>query len=199
MSATDADPVLPPSLVDRVRGLILRPSQEFERIAVEPATPSGLYRNYLCILAAVAPLASLVHAVVFIRLGIMQSLVTAAAYYAASLAMTYVMALVIEALAPNFGGVKDRLRALKVAVYAPTPAMLAGVFQAAPFIAFFALLGLQSFYLLWVGLPRLMGVAPEKKGGFYAAIIVIMVGLWMLAGFLVFGLIGSALVQASPL
>ena len=53
--------------------------------------------------------------------------VQAVVQYGLSLAMVYVLALVIEALAPNFGGERDKTKAFKVAAYSYTPGWVAGV------------------------------------------------------------------------
>ena len=75
----------------------------------------------------------------------------------------YVEALVIDALAPTFGGQKNFPAALKVSAYSSTAAWLAGIFQLIPAISILAVLGLYSLYLLWLGLPRLMR-APRITG-----------------------------------
>lgn len=52
-------------LVGRVKRLLLSPSAEWERIDDEPATIKGLYVGYICILAAIPPLAGLIGGQVF--------------------------------------------------------------------------------------------------------------------------------------
>ena len=44
----------------------------------------------------------------------------------------YVIALIIDALAPSFGGTKDSLKAFKVAAYSATAAWVAGIFDDHP-------------------------------------------------------------------
>jgi hypothetical protein len=72
--------------------------------------------------------------------------------------MVYVMALIIDALAPTFQGQKNHPNALKLAVYSMTPAWLAGVFSLIPGLRPLSILGLYGLYLLRVGLPPLMKV-----------------------------------------
>ena len=57
--------------------------------------------------------------------------------YAVSLPMVYVMALIVDALAPSFGGQKDRLQALKVIAYSSTAVWVAaiGYDRAVPVVA----------------------------------------------------------------
>ena len=46
----------------------------------------------------------------------------------------FILSLIIDALAPSFGGQKDSTRALKVAVYSYTPAWVAAVFNILPLL-----------------------------------------------------------------
>jgi hypothetical protein len=82
--------------------------------------------------------------------------------YLASFAIVYALALIIDALAPRFGGQKNFAGALKLAVYAFTPTWLAGIFLLVPGLSFLVILGLHGFYLLWIGLPLLMHVPADK-------------------------------------
>jgi hypothetical protein len=80
-----------------------------------------------------------------------------------------VVAIVADELAPNFGGQKNRIQAMKLIVYAWTAAWLAGVFAIVPVLAILGLVGLYSFYLMYVGAPKLMKV-PEDKAIAYTAV-----------------------------
>jgi hypothetical protein len=76
--------------------------------------------------------------------------------------MVYVIAGVIDLLAPRFGGTKNFPNALKLSVYSHTPLWLAGIFLLIPGLNFLLVLGLYGLYLLRVGLPMLMGVPSER-------------------------------------
>jgi hypothetical protein len=85
----------------------------------------------------------------------------------------FVLSLIIDALAPSFGGEKNSLLALKVAVYSYTPAWVAGVLQVLPVLGVLVVLaGLYGLYLLYLGLPRLMK-CPEDKAIGYTVVVVI--------------------------
>ena len=87
-------------------------------------------------------------------------------------AIVLVLALIIDLLAPVFGGQKDFDNALKLAVYSYTPAWLAGIFLVLPGLRFLILLGLYGAYVLLLGLPRLMK-SPEQSSYVYALAAVI--------------------------
>lgn len=82
------------------------------------------------------------------------------------------LAQVLNALAPNFGGQKNEVQAMKVAAYSSTAAWIAGVFQVVPALAWLAILGLYSLYLLWLGAPRLMRV-PQDKAATYTIVTIV--------------------------
>lgn len=170
-------------LIGRVKDILFRPDPTWEIIDGEPATIGGLYRSYVIPLAAIPSVAGFIGLLVFGAgvpglVTIRPSPVWLAAQmivgYGLALAMCYVMALIIEALAPNFGGVKDRVQAFKVAAYASTASWVAGAFSIVPMLAIVGLLGaLYSLFLLYKGLPRLMKT-PEDKALPYTAVVVVV-------------------------
>lgn len=169
-------------LVDRIKSILLKPAETWEVIDREPATVAGLYKGYIVPLAAIPVVCAFIGSVVFghsgfgvtIRPGIIPSLMSGIITYVMSLIMVYVLALIIEALAPSFDGVKDRMKALKVAAYSYTAAWVAGVFYIFPALSIVALIGgLYAFYLLYVGLPILMK-SPKDKATTYTVVTVIV-------------------------
>ena len=92
--------------------------------------------------------------------------------YVMSLIGTFVLALIIDALAPNFGGQKNQVQALKVAAYSSTASWVAGIFAILPALSILSVLGLYSLYLLFLGLPRLMKV-PEERAMLYTVVVVV--------------------------
>lgn len=168
------------NLVARSRRILTDPSAEWERIDGEPDSAAAVFRRWAVPLAAIGPVAGFVGQQLFgfgafgisFRPSFGFSLASAVLGYGLGLAGVWVMALVIDLLAPSFGGMRDRDRAMKVAAYAFTAAWLAGVFQIVPAMAVLGLLGLYSFYLLWIGLPRLMRVPDDRRGAFYAAVLI---------------------------
>jgi hypothetical protein len=177
-----------PSLVTRAKNIILSPKTEWPVIDAEPATVGGLYRNYIIILAAIPPLAMAIGLLLFginliivtVRPSATYILANAITQYVMGLVGVYVLALIIEALAPTFGGTKNRIQALKVAAYSYTPAWIAGILLLMPSLALLVMLAsLYCLYLLYLGLPVLMKSSPDKKGVYLAAVIVaaIVIGL----------------------
>jgi hypothetical protein len=181
------------SLVDRAKNILLQPKSEWGVIDGEPATIGGLYTGYIMILAAIGPVAGLIGSQLFgySALGFTykpplgSSLAMAVLSYVMSLVSVYVLALIIDALAPTFNGTKNQIQAFKVAAYSMTAAWLAGIFGIIPALAILGIVGLYSLYLLYLGLPRLMRVSEDKAIGYTVLVIVAAIVLYFIVAYIV--------------
>jgi hypothetical protein len=179
------------NLVDRVKRILLSPRTEWEVIDSEPTTPAQLYTGYIMPLAAIGPIAQLIGYSVFgvtvpfmgtYRVPIGSAITSALVTYVLTLAATYVLALIIDGLAPTFNGQRSQIQALKVAAYSSTASWVAGIFLLIPGLRLLTILGLYSLYLLYLGLPILMK-SPREKAGVYTAVVVLAaIVLFMLVG-----------------
>jgi hypothetical protein len=178
---TTAEPGVGSSgLVSRAKNIILSPRAEWDRIDGEPATIKGLYLNYVCILAAIPAICMAIGRLMpmggfglYIHYSPVAAIGWGVLYYIGQLVGVFVTAMVIDALAPSFGGQKNQIQALKVVAYANTAAWLAGVFQILPMLAVLSIVGLYSLYLLYLGIPRLMKAPQEKALGYTIVAIIV--------------------------
>jgi hypothetical protein len=166
-------------LVERVKNICLTPNTEWPVIAGESGTSNKLMTDYVAPLALIGPVAGLIGGWLvgystptgIHRIPFLAGLGIAGFTFAMTFASIFIMSLIIDALAPQFGGEKNPQQALKVAVYAYTPALAGAVFQVLP--ALIMLAGLAAFYglyLLYLGLPRLMK-CPEDRAISYMAVV----------------------------
>jgi len=170
------------NLVQRVQDILLKPKDTWAQIDAESATVGSIYKEYLIILAAIPALAMFI-GTSFIGVGIfgfsyhvpvVPGIVAMIMRYVLSLVIAYVMALIVDALAPSFGGTKNTLNAFKVVAFASTAAYVAGVLNILPSLSMLGLLaGLYSAYLVYLGLPVLMKCPEDKAIGYTAVVIVI--------------------------
>jgi len=174
-------------LIERVKNILMTPKTEWPVIDAEPATIGGIYRNYVMILAAIPPVCLLIGLLVFgmpyfvFPMGYLVA--QAVISYVLALVGCYVMALIIEALAPSFGGTKDRVKAFKVAAYSSTAAWVVGVFYLIPMLAILGIIGgLYGLYLLYLGLPVLMKTPADKSVVYTVAIIVAAIVVYLVIG-----------------
>lgn len=178
------------NLVDRVKRILLSPQQEWEVIDGEATTPSALYTGYIIPLAAIAPIANMIGYSVFgMRFGgtvhrvpIGSAIMSAIVTYVLTLVGVYVLALIIDALAPTFGGTKNPIQALKVAAYSSTAAWVAGIFAIMPGLRMLTVLGLYSIYLLYLGLPVLMKATKDRAVAYTVLVVVVEAVLLLMAG-----------------
>jgi Yip1 domain len=168
-------------LIERAQAILLKPKETWPVIAAEPSDAATIYRRYLVFLAAIPAVAGFIGLTLIgvsgfgyrYRLPIMNGLVQMVVGYLLSLAMVYVLALIVNALAPTFGGTKDPIAALKLVAYGSTASFVAGIFNLLPALAFVGLLGaLYSIYLVYAGIAALMRCPPDKAGGYTTVVII---------------------------
>jgi hypothetical protein len=177
-------------LVARAKAILLTPRSEWPVIAAEPSSIAGIYTGYVLILAAIPAVIRFISSsligvpVPFLgsyRMDIGSGLTLAVVSYVLSLIGVFVVALIVDALAPTFGGQKDRVQALKVVAYAYTASWVAAIIGIVPGLALIAALaGLgYGLYLLNLGLPFTMKCPPEKSLGYTIVTIIaaIIVGI----------------------
>ena len=168
------------SLIERVKALLLTPKDEWPRIDASTESIGDIYRNWVLPLAAIGPVAQFIGGTVFgygalgfyYKPSMMGALGTALLSYGLTLIGVYLVAVIIDTLAPNFGGTPNRTAAFKVAAFGSTAAWVAGIFGILPALGFLGILGLYSLYLIFLGLPLLMKSPPEKATGYIIATIV---------------------------
>ncbi|HEY2562036.1 MAG TPA: Yip1 family protein [Caldimonas sp.] len=167
------------ALIKRVQAILLRPKQTWPEIAAEATDAATIYRRYLVILAAIPAVAGFIGWTMFgagmlgisIKLPVATALVQMVVGYLLALALVYVLALIVNALAPTFGGNKNFIAALKVVAYGSTAGFVGGIFNVLPSLAVLGLLAaLYSIYLFYLGLPVLMR-CPAGKAGAYTAVV----------------------------
>jgi hypothetical protein len=112
----------------------------------------------------------------------------------------FLVSLVINALAPTFGGQQDSIQALKVAVYSYTPAWIAGALRILPLLGIFAIFAaLYGLYLLFLGLPRLMKCPEDKALGYTAVVVVCAIVLSLVVGSIGAVIAGAGAIGAGAL
>ena len=182
-------------LVSRVKNILLDPQNEWRVIDGEQDPPNAILKSYVAIVAAIPPICGFIGASIIgvgpYRAGIVLGLISAIIQYVLALIGVYLIAFIIDALAPTFGGQKNFNSAFKVSAYAPTAAWVAGVFALLPILSVLTILGLYSLYLLYLGLPMLMRAPPERAIGYIIAVIVCAVIVWVLIVSLPLMLLGT--------
>jgi len=193
-SSKTTPPTTPTSgVIERAKNIILKPKETWAAIDTEPATVQSIYVPYVVLLAAIGPVAQLIGGQVFgygafgvtFRPSLGSALGSALLSYGLALASIFLLSLIIDALAPNFGGQKNQVQALKVAAYSATAGWLAGIFGLIPALAILGILGLYGLYLLYLGLPILMKVPEDKAAGYTIVVVIAAVVIFLIIGVIV--------------
>jgi hypothetical protein len=163
------------NIVERLKGILLSPKTEWPKIAAEPMTAQGIYTGWVMILAAIGPLG--------ILLGY-ASLSFAITQYLITLLMTAVIALIVDFLAPYFGGTKDFVAALKLSAYSYTAAFVASILHALGAMGGLLILAaaIYAWYTFFLGAPVLRKCAPGKALAFTIVVVVCGIVLGLLLG-----------------
>ena len=183
-------------IIQRVIGIITKPNDEWKKIKGEKATVAGLFTNYAIILAAIPAVAGLIGWMIIgrsfmgitIRVPFGNSILWAILTYVFSLVGTYLLGMIIDFLAPNFGTQKDMVASTKIAVYAYTPAWVAGVLNIIPALAMIGMIaGLYSLYLLYMGIKEIKGPKEDKALPYFGVVIVVGIVI----SFLIYYIVGA--------
>lgn len=156
-----------PGLFARVRGILLRPQGEWERIAGEE--PSPLLGSYVAPLALIGAVISFAAGVLYsgfdINAGLAWRGIAAALYVVFAVLGAIVAAWLINFLARRFGAEGDGGRARQLAAYSATPVLLAAIGALAPPIALIVTIAgsVYALILLAMGVGRLMPLPDSEN------------------------------------
>jgi hypothetical protein len=193
----------PQGLIARVKNILLTPKTEWPVIAGESKTSMEIYAGYVAPLALVSMIALFISLVIIgrhlpfvgtVRTPLLFGVGEAVLTFVMTFVVLFVLTLIINALAPTFGGQKDSLRALKVAAYSMTASWVASLFVIVPVLGtLIAIVGaIYGLYLLYLGLPLLMR-SPQDKALGYTIVVVIcaIVVYWILMILVAGGIMGA--------
>ena len=174
----------------RAKTMLLDPSAEWPAVERESGDPAYLLSRYVAVLALIPAVCGFVGASVIgvvvpgtglVRASLFDGFFGAIFGYAMAFGIVLILALVIDQLAPLFGGRKDFDSAFKLAVYSYTPVWLTGIFLLLPGLRFLILLSFYGAYVLALGLPRLMKSPVQKSYGYALVIVVCACALTLIA------------------
>ncbi len=189
------------TLIDRIKNILITPKTEWPVIAGETTPNLDLVKSYVLPLAAIPAVAGFIggsligHGVAFLggtyRVPFMAGIGLAIFGFVMAIASVYIMAYIVNALAPTFGAEKSTTQAFKVVVYSSTAGWAGGVFQMIPGLGLLGLLAsLYGIYILFLGLPRLMKCPEDKAIGYTAVVVIVNIVVFLILGTIV-GVVGG--------
>jgi hypothetical protein len=169
----------------RATAILVDPAAAWGGIEKDTGDPAYLLSRYVAVLALIPALSSFVGATLIgvvtpsgvLRADPIDGLFGAIFSYATSCAIVLLLGLIIDLLAPLFGGQRDFESAFKLAVYSFTPLWLVGIFLLLPGLRFLLLTGAYGIYLFWLGAPRLIKVPEQQVANFTVVGVICACGL----------------------
>lgn len=171
------------NLVDRVKNILLTPQKEWHVINSEPGNAANITTTYILPLTLIGAIAAFIGfgligvGVGFFKIaGIGWGIKMAIGFAIRSILGVFILAFIIDALAPNFGSEKNFDKSFQVAAYSATAGLVGGIFLIIPALGILAMLaGLYGLYLLYTGLPLLKKTPADKAVNYFVVVLVISI------------------------
>jgi hypothetical protein len=183
------------NLVERVKNILLTPAKEWEVIKNENLTIADMFTKYAMILAAIPAVAGFIGYIVIgvsfggfgtFRWPFGTALVWMILSYVLSLGGVFLLAFIIETLAPTFGCAKNLTAAVKIAVFSFTAVWVVGILAIIPVLSILLWVGiLYTGYLIYLGIQKIKEPASDKLIGYFIVSIVALIVIYWLVGFIV--------------
>ncbi len=172
------------NLLDRAKNILLTPKTEWDVVNKETPDTTKILTTYVLPLVAIGAIAAFIGwgfigksygfgiKLKSTELGIRYGLIA----LIAGIASVFLMAFVVDALAPTFKSEKNFGRSFQLAAYSYTAGWVGAILNIIPSIAIVgSLAGLYGLYLLYVGLPKLKKTPQENVTGYFVASLVTMI------------------------
>jgi hypothetical protein len=165
------------------KNIVLSPDSEWTRIMAEESERQSLIRYGISMnIVAYA----LLFAFSFVFSAMISTLLPFSATHVVasvvvqfllSVASIYIVPQVLASIAPNFGGENNALNALKLFVFASTPAWLGMAVAVIPIIGWLAALagGLYAIYLFWKHFAEAMSIPEDKKISYLVTAVLLLI------------------------
>ena len=183
--------------IDRIKGLIVAPKKEWEKIALEQTSPASLATKYALPLVLIGTVAYILSIGVIgigglrslsfgIRLGLIHALSCGLAIAATAFG--------IDMLAPNFQAEKNMVRSTQLAVYSFTPILVLSILYIIPTLdstisTLVQLGGAYGLYIMYEGFDYMKPTPVEKKMAYMFASMGIMVGTYVVSHLIIYSIL----------
>lgn len=187
------------NLVQRVINILTKPKQEWEVIAAEKPDTMKLIGGYALILALIPAVSAFIKygIIGYSFMGYTSRSIGAGIQYGliqllSAVIGVYLLAWVIDYLAPSFESEKNFGRSLQLAVYASTPQWVAGILLllSTTLSLLILVIGLYAIYLFVVGLPILKNTSKDKVVGYTALTILAMIAIGVIVSLILGAILG---------
>jgi hypothetical protein len=173
------------NIKQRVNDLLMQPATTWQTIAHENTSSTYLVNMYLLPLLMLGSLATFLgFGIIGSNSSLRQGVIMAISYFLTTGGGIFLVAVALTKLAGFFTSITDFHTALKLIIYAFTPALAGSVINVLPsFIWLNTIFSLYGIYLLYLGLLALLKT-PESKRALFTSVIV-------LCTLIIYSLLGS--------
>ncbi|MFC1476315.1 Yip1 family protein [Candidatus Zixiibacteriota bacterium] len=188
------------NIISRVINIATKPKNEWPVIAAESATVQSIFTGFIMPLAAIGPVCGFIQSLMFtsalgFRPPVGLLFVSMIVGYLLTLAGVFILAFIVDKLAPTFQSSGGMVQALKLVAYAQGPVWVAGVLGLIPFLGILTIfVGLYCLYIIYLGFTPVMNTPPEKVVPYLVVVIIVAIIVWV-----VIGLITASIVTVGAL
>lgn len=171
------------NIIDRVKNILINPQKEWQVVNGEAGNPAGITTTYLLPLTLVGALAAFIgFGLIGVGVGLFKitgvdwGIKMALGYVIRTIISVFILAIIIDALATNFGSEKNFNKSFQVAAYSATAGLVGGIFLIIPALGILAgLASLYGLYLLYIGLPILKKTPADKAVNYFVVVLVVAI------------------------
>ncbi|PKQ65798.1 hypothetical protein BZG02_01980 [Labilibaculum filiforme] len=179
-------------LIDRIKLILIQPKLAWETIGKEQINRKDFLLSYVLPLVLIPSIASFIgygligmgsyFKVASLSWGLHQAILA----FVGAFTGVFVSAFCIHKLAATFNTELSFTNAIKLVAYSYTPIWLAGVFYILPSLSILGLIaGIYSLYILYIGFVPITKVSEEKKTSYFILSLILVIGVSILATFLI--------------
>ncbi|RTL56655.1 MAG: DUF1282 domain-containing protein [Sphingobacteriales bacterium] len=169
-------------IVNRVKGIITNPKQEWLTISDETQSMNSVISTYVVPLAIIGALAAFVgygfvgkNVVLFRMSGIAWGINMAVVHFIAVIITVIVSTFIVDMLATSFGSEKNLNRSAQLVAYSYTPSLIGAFLTVIPALAILgSLFGLYGIYLWYIGLGPIKNTPEDKKATYLIVSIIVL-------------------------
>jgi len=172
-------------ILGRLLAVMKNPRGVWSSIKNDGDSIFDVYRKYLVFLVAVPVVCFFIGMAIVgetdpyqaekSRIPFFGGLAYAVVHYLLLLANIYILAFLLDFLAPKFGGTTNRLDSFKLVAFSMSPIFIGGLLNLIPDMSMLGVLfGLYGLYIFYLGCDTMIPVPEEQKNKFLIAAIVSM-------------------------
>ncbi|HEY3876506.1 MAG TPA: Yip1 family protein [Candidatus Kapabacteria bacterium] len=170
--------------------IVRNQNAEWDRMKAEESQRQNLLRYGIMMLIVAYALLFVLTAVfstvasLFVPFSAVHAVTSVVVQFALAIASLYFVPQILAAIAPSFGGQNDALNALKLYVFAMTPAWIGQTVGVIPLLGWLAALagGIYAIYLFWQHISDALSVPADKKIGYVIVSVLVLVVVFFVIG-----------------